>query len=142
MGELRPVRALSIEKMRNLWRNAQLALKDARAPAEYVSAPRRFDAAYDCAMACALALLESSKLEVVGLGHHQDAMNFMVKTLALRGQTAQAVPVMIRARNSVRYDAMPLVNEQVVTSAIDWADRILAETEAWLQANQPLALKN
>ena len=93
-------------------------------------------------MACALALLESSKLEVVGLGHHQDAMNFLVKTLALRGQTAQAVPVMIRARNSVRYDAMPLVNEQVVTSAIDWADRILAETQAWLTANQPLALKS
>jgi len=31
--------------------------------------------------------------------------------------------------------------EGVVASAIEWADRILAETEAWLATSQPLALK-
>lgn len=92
-------------------------------------------------MACALLLLECNKLEVVGLGHHQDAMNHLVKVLALKGQTAQTVPVMIRVRNSVRYDAAPIVNESVVSSAIEWADRILAETEAWLATHQPLAMK-
>lgn len=141
MGELRPVRAFSVEKARNLWRNAQTALSDARAPAQFVSASRRFDAAYDCAMACALLLLECNKLELAGLGHHQDAMNHLVKTLALKGQTAQTVAVMIRVRNSVRYDAAPVVNESVVSSAIEWADRILAETEAWLATQQPLAMK-
>ena len=46
-----------------------------------------------------------------------------------------------KARNATRYDATPLTNEAVVVSAIEWADRILAETENWLTKNQPLALK-
>ena len=46
-----------------------------------------------------------------------------------------------KVRNATRYDATPLTNEAVVVSAIEWADRILAETENWLTKNQPLALK-
>lgn len=141
MATLRPVRTFSIEKVRNLWHNAELALKDATAPPAHVSAGRRFDAAYDCGMNCALLLLECNKLELEGQGHHQEAMAYMVKTLNLRGKVADAAPVMAKARNANRYDAIPLSNEGVVKSAIEWADRILAETEGWLTKNQPLALK-
>lgn len=98
MAELNPLRALSIEKARNLYRNAQVALKDAKAPADYVSATRRFDAAYDCGLACALLVLECNKFEII-------------------------------------------VNEQALLSAIEWAERVLAETENWVQTHQPLALK-
>ena len=36
---------------------------------------------------------------------------------------------MVKARNSIRYDAEPIINEAAVASAIEWADRVLAETE-------------
>lgn len=141
MADLRPLRALSIEKARNLYRNAQVALRDAKAPADYVSATRRFDAAYDCGLACALLVLECNKVEVKGLGHHQEALVYLAKTLSLKGKVVEAIPVMVRARNSARYDAAPIVNEQALLSAIEWAERVLAETENWVQAHQPLALK-
>lgn len=141
MADLRPVRALSIEKVRNLWRNAQVALNDARAPAQYVSAPRRFDAAYDCGLACALLVLECKKLEISGLGHHKAALEYLVKELGLKGQVAQAVPVMVQARNASRYDAAPIITEAIVAEAVSWAERLRDETEGWLQVHQPLALK-
>lgn len=141
MATLRPIRAFSIEKVRNLWKNAGLALKDANAPPLHVSAGRRFDAAYDCGMNCALLLLECNKLEIDGPGHHKEALAFLVKTLSLRGKVADSAPVMAQARNANRYDAIPLTNEGVVANAIEWAKRILAETEGWLIKNQPLALK-
>jgi hypothetical protein len=141
MADLRPTRTFSIQKVKNLWRNAHTALKDARAPAEFVSMSRRFEAAYDCGLSCALLLLESSKLELQGQGHHVEAMAFMIKTLGLKGQVADAAGVMVKARNTIRYDAEPIINEAAVASAVEWAERIIAETEGWLQQNQPLALK-
>lgn len=141
MADLRPLRAFSIEKARNLFRNAHVALKDAKAPANYVSEGRRFDAAYDCALACALLVLECNKVEMTGQGHHLEALKYLAKTLGLKGSTAAAIPAMVQARNSVRYDAVPLVNEQAVVSAIAWAERVLAETEGWLQSHHALVLK-
>ena len=140
-AELRPVRAFSIEKVRNLFKSAKVALADARAPAQYVSAGRRFDAAYDCGLQCALVLLECSKLEVTAQNHHQVTMEFLIATLKLKGNVAAESKAMVHARNAVRYDATPLNNEHAVIRAIEWADRILAETEGWLQTNQPLALR-
>lgn len=141
MADLRPTRTFSLGKVRNLWRNAAIALKDARAPAEYVSVTRRFDAAYDCGLSCALLVLERNKLEISGPGHHAEALAYLVKTLKLRGQVADAATAMASARNSIRYDAEPIINEAAVASAIEWAERIQAETEGWLQANEPNALK-
>ena len=85
--ELRPLRAFSIDKARNLFRGAGVALKDARAPAQYVSPQRRFDAAYDCGLQCALVVLECSKLEVNAQKHHQVAFDFFFSTLKLKGST-------------------------------------------------------
>lgn len=86
-------------------------------------------------------MLECSKLELKGVGHHLESFEFLVKTLKLKGPTAAAIPTMVKARNANRYDAVPFINEGVVARATEWADRILAETEAWLATAQPLALK-
>lgn len=139
--ELRPLRAFSIDKARNLFRSAQVALSDARAPANYVSAARRFDAAYDCGLQCALVVLECSKLEVNSQNHHQTAFNFFFSTLKLKGKVVAEAKAITLARHAVRYDAAPLNDEQAVVRAITWADRLLAETEGWLGSHEPRALK-
>ena len=132
---------MSIEKVRNLLANARTALHDARAPSEYVSARRRSDAAYDCGHACSLAVLECKKVEIDGKGHHREAFDFFFQTTGLKGRTAADTPGMVAARNSLRYDAISMVDEVFVARGIEWAERVLAETENWLQANQPLGLK-
>ncbi len=81
-------------------------------------------------------------MELVGLGHHAEAMAYLVKTLQLRGPVADSVSAMVKGRNLIRYDAQPVVNEDAVTSAISWAERVLAETEGWLAEHQPNALKD
>lgn len=139
--ELRPLRAFSIDKARNLFRSARVALSDARAPAQYISAQRRFDAAYDCGLQCALAVLECSKLEVQAQNHHQVAFDFLFKKLQLKGSTVSDAKAIMLARHAVRYDAAPLNDETAVTRAIAWAERLLAETEGWLSRNEPRALK-
>ena len=139
--ELRPLRAFSIDKARNLFRSAQVALSDARAPAQYVSAARRFDAAYDCGLQCALVLLECSKFAVQAQNHHQVAFDFLFSTLKLKGNVVAEAKAIMMARHAVRYDAAPLNDEQAVARAIAWADRLLAETEGWLATNEPRALK-
>jgi hypothetical protein len=139
--ELRPLRAFSIDKARNLFKSAGVALKDARAPAEYVSPHRRFDAAYDCGLQCALVVLECSKLEVNAQNHHQVAFDFFFSTLKLKGSTTTEAKTIMLARHAMRYDAAPFNDEPTVARAIAWADRLLAETEGWLTVNEPRALK-
>lgn len=139
--ELRPLRAFSIDKARNLFRSARTALSDARAPVRYVSAARRFDAAYDCGLQCALVVLECSKLEVNAQNHHQAAFDFFFGTLKLKGNVVAEAKAIMLARHAVRYDAAPLSDEQAVARAIAWADRLIAETEGWLATHEPRALK-
>ena len=141
MVTIRQLRAFSIGKARNLWHSAAVALKDAQAPAQYVSVGRRFDAAYDAAMSCALLIAECEKMEIAGQGHHAEALKNMNEPLQLNGQTADAIPAMIHARNASRYDATPIANEAVVSDAIGWAERIIAETEGWLLKRHPNVLK-
>lgn len=132
---------MSIEKVRNLVANARIALKDANAPKDLVSVQRRFDAAYDCGHACALAVLECSKLEIEGKGHHREAFDFFFKTTGVKGKTAADAAGMVGARNAIRYDAAPMVNEAFVSQGIAWAERMLAELEGWLGVHHPNALK-
>ena len=118
-----------------------MALSDARAPAQYVSAARRFDAAYDCGLQCALVVLECSKLEVNSQNHHQTAFDFFFSTLKLKGNVVAQAKAIMAARHAVRYDAAPLNDEEAVAQAIAWADRLLAEAEGWLASHEPRALK-
>lgn len=138
----RQMRTFSVGKVRNLLNAAGIALKDARAPAQYVSASRRFDAAYDAVLCCALAICEATKQEVYGDGHHREVMQLLVGTLKLKGQNTEGIGAMIGIRNRTRYDGAPVGSETVVQEAIAVATRVIAETEGWMQTNCPLALKS
>ena len=143
MAELRPIRAMQLEKVRNLLVAAVTALHDANAPPQYCSAHRRREAAYDAGFSCALALLEANKLEVSSdFGHHALALNFLHDTLKLKGAVAELTPVLIKARNARKYDGSNLCDEAAVARAISWAERILTESEAWFKAHLPQALKS
>ena len=99
MAELTPLRNFSIEKVRNHLKDSATDLADARVTA--ISLKRRFDAAYDAAFNCALALLEANKQEVKPApGHHRVTFDFLISTLKLRGETAEFVPLVIRTRNA------------------------------------------
>ena len=74
-------------------------MTDTRAPAQYVSAARRFDAAYDCGLQCALVVLECSKLEVNAQNHHQVAFDFFFSPSKLKGNVvAEAKDIMLAPR--------------------------------------------
>ena len=69
------------------------------------------------------------------------AFDFFFSTLKLKGNVVAEAKAIMLARHAVRYDAAPLNDEQAVARAIAWADRLIAETEAWLVSNEPRALK-
>jgi hypothetical protein len=140
VADLTPIRTMSIEKVRNLLKSSLTCLKDARI--SQLSIARRFDAAYDAGFCCARAVLEVSKLECKGPGHHKDTLQFLVDTLGLKGDTAALIPSLTQTRNASRYDAAPVLTENMVTATITWAERLQAETEAWFQKKHPQALKN
>ena len=140
MADLRPVRTMNIDKIRKLLKASAVRMGDATCAS--ISGYARFDAAYDGAFCCALALLEANKLEMTGAGHHREALNYLVGQLKLRGAIADYVGPMVQARNGNRYDGDMTADERVVKLAIDWATRVRAEAETWFQAKLPLALKN
>lgn len=133
-------RSLSIEKIRNQLRRSAADLADARAT--NITAERRFDAAYDAGFRCALALLEANRLQSSGQGHHRETLEFMAKTLGLKGSVAEQIGALSRARNANRYDAAIVITEERVAIAITWAERVQAETVAWFEKHMPQALKS
>jgi hypothetical protein len=135
-----PTRSMSIDKVRNHLMISGVDLKDARSTT--ISVARRFDAAYDAAFRCSLALLEANQLESKGEGHHRETLEHMVTTLGLeKSGVAERVGPFSRARNQIRYDAMIVVNETMLTQAISWAERIQTETINWFENKMPQALK-
>lgn len=131
-----------LKVVRNLLRSAGTCLKDVKAPPQFVPVSRRLDAACDNALRCALPLPETNKLELKGQGSRLEAMEFLAKTLQLRGNNAATAKVFVPARNANRYDDAPNLNEMAVALALKWADRVHAETESWFQKNLPLSLKH
>lgn len=140
MAELRQSRSYSIEKVRNFLKAAKVALKDAHAPAEYYSVRGRFDAAYDSGYHFALALLESNRKEIDRQGHHRVVLQYMVELLKLRGNVADVILPLVKLRNEHRYDRSDTITEDMLESAIDWAEQIQVETEQWFTENNPQAL--
>jgi hypothetical protein len=139
VAKLIPLRTISIEKIRNLLRSYDRNIQDAQLTA--LSIPRRFEAAYDAGFCCAMALLEANKLETEGPSHHRETLDFMVSTLSLKGNTADLIPLLVRTRNSSRYDAAPLVTENMVVATLEWSARVQTETHTWFQKHNPQALK-
>ena len=137
---LTPTRSFSIEKVRNLLKGSQTDLRDSQVPT--VSVGRRFDAAYDSGFRCALALLEATKQESKGPGHHRESLEYLATTLGLeKTSVGELIPVLVQTRNSQRYDAVTSITENMVKATVEWALRVQSETEAWFQKNLPQALK-
>jgi hypothetical protein len=127
--------------IRDLWRNAQVALNDARAPAGSVSAQGRFSASYDCALICAFIVLEcvgEDSTSVSSPSHHEPVLQRLVKQLQV------ACPVPVRLLVQTKYESLhgvvPVADEQLAAQAATWADRVLVATERWVQQHQPSAL--
>jgi hypothetical protein len=92
---LTPTRSFSIEKVRNLLKGSELDLWDSQIPT--VSVGRRFDAAYDSGFRCALAVLEASRLESKGVGHHRESLDFMATTLGVaKTSVGELIPVLVQ----------------------------------------------
>jgi uncharacterized protein (UPF0332 family) len=143
MADLRQTRTMQLGKIRNLIASAGINLKDARAPAQVISAPRRNDAAYDAAFCCALALLEANKMEVTSdLGHHRLVLEYFVDTLSIKGSVRDAIPAVIRNRNAYRYDGALNIDETTVVRTIQWAELVMQHTAGWFEKNLPQALKS
>ena len=102
----------------------------------------RFDAAYDAILCCGLALLEISRLEITtDKGHHLEILQFLVDMLKFKGQNASDIKAMSRSRNANRYGAGPPATEKMVAEAIALAERVRAEAETWITAQQSKASK-
>lgn len=102
----------------------------------------RFDAAYDAILCCGLALLEISRLEITtDKGHHLEILQFLVDTLKFKGQNASDIQAMSRSRKANRYGSGPPATEKMVAEAIALAERVRAEAETWITAQQSKASK-
>lgn len=140
MSELRQSGSYSIEKIRNLLKAAKVALKDAHAPAEYYSVRGQFNAANDAVYHFALALLESNHKEIDRQGHHQVVLQYIIELLKLRGNLADVVLPLAKLRNDIRYDGSSTITEDMLESAIVWAEQTHVDTERWFTENNLQAL--
>jgi hypothetical protein len=137
MADLIGRRTMNVEKVRNLLMQAVLDLKDAKASKE-ITPHRRFVAAYEVVLHCGLAVLEIRRIETKGEGHHLETLTQLVEVLGLKGSAAAEVRAMCQARNDVTYKGrMQIADEALVLRTIQWAERILNETEGWVRKNQP-----
>jgi len=60
--------------------------------------------------------------------------------LKLRGNLADVALLLVKLRNNIRYDGSNTITEDMLESAIDWAEQIQVETERWFTENNPQAL--
>lgn len=137
MADLTGKRTMNIEKVRNLLMQSVTDLRDAGA-ASSITAYRRFVAAYEAVLHCALAVLEVRRVETKGEGHHIETITQLVETLGLKGNSAAEARAMCQARNDVTYKGrIHIADEAFVVRAIQWAERLVNETEGWIRKNHP-----
>lgn len=125
--------------IRKLLEAARRNLADARV--ESISADNRFDAAYKCAMQCAMLGLwaRGYRTSTSQSGHHQTAIQCLGHTMGVAPEDIIVLDALRRKRNLSDYEGDP-VSEATLAEALSQAARLLAHTEAWLRANQPDAM--
>jgi hypothetical protein len=128
---------MNLEKVRNLLMQSVTDLNDAKA-GDVISTHRRFVAAYEAVLHCALAVLELRRTETRGEGHHVDTLIELVTTLGLKGNAPAEARAMCQARNDVTYKGrMHIADEDMVARTIRWAQHLVNETEAWIKKTHP-----
>lgn len=114
MADLTGKRTMNMEKVRNLLMQAVTDLKD---------------------------VLELRRVETRGDGHHVETITQLITTLGLKGSAAAEVLAVCQARNDVTYKGrMQVADEAMVTRTIQWAQRLVNETESWIKRNHPSVL--
>lgn len=142
MADLTQTRHINVEKARNLLHQALVDLEDAKKGKGIVSAHCRFLSAYGAGLHCALAVLELSKQQTKGDGHHEESFRFLLTTLGFKGVAFAEAKSMSQARNDVSYKGfMQFADEPQVERAMAWAERLINETFAWVNKNHPTVLK-
>lgn len=103
-----------------------------------VSADNRFDAAYKCIMQCAMVGLWASgyRTSTSQPGHHQTAIQSLGLTMGVNQPDIIVLDALRRQRNLSDYEGDP-VSTPTLDACIAQADRLLAHTERWLQAQRP-----
>ena len=115
--------------------SAERNLADARLVG--LSADNRFDAAYKTIMQCAMVGLWANGFRTATSqpGHHQTAIQSLPKTLGLDQDTVIVLDALRKQRNLNDYEGDP-VTEAAVRECLSQAEKLIAHTQKWLQANR------
>ena len=135
---IRQVRAVNVERARNLLVQAVLDHKDASMLT--ISPYRRLVAAYETSLHCCLAVLALSKEEVSGSeGHHREIIDRACEILGVQKLAVELLTIS-KIRNGIQYKGAYAVDEQTIGHALKLGERMLAETESWVRKRQPYVL--
>ena len=115
--------------------SAERNLADARLVG--LSADNRFDAAYKTIMQCAMVGLWANGFRTATSqpGHHQTAIQSLPKALGLDQDTVIVLDALRKQRNLNDYEGDP-VTEAAVRECLSQAEKLIAHTQKWLQANR------
>lgn len=105
------------------------------------SSPTRLEAAYDAMLFCALAIFAARGYRVTAeKGHHTVALEGMAAELQLAQAHIDQIEAVQEIRNT-KYTGLLKVSDADMKTALEQAQRVLNQTEAWFQANRPELLK-
>jgi len=106
------------------------------------SGPTRLEAAYDAMLFCALAIFAARGYRVTAeKGHHTVALEGMAAELQLAQAHIDQIEAVQEIRNT-KYTGLLKVSDADMKTALEQAQRVLNQTEAWFQANRPGLLKS
>jgi hypothetical protein len=136
---VRQERSLNKSSVQELLQSAVQKLQDAHVIA--VSAPTRFEAAYDAMLFAALALFAAQGFRVSSQpGHHRIAMEGLVATLGLAIAVRDELEAFLDERNS-KYTGFLTVKPADLALVLSRATDILARTSHWFETRHPELLK-
>jgi len=136
---VRQERALNKRSVQDLLRAALQKLADARRVQN--SGPTRVECAYDTILFCALAIFATRGYRVVSdRGHHSIALEGLAAELGLSQGRVDEIELLLDLRNT-KYSGFASVGNEDVSVALDNAQRVIDETEAWMSTHAAWVLK-
>lgn len=136
---VRQERTLNKSSVQELLQSAVQKLQDANVAA--VSAPTRFEAAYDAILFAALALFAAQGFRITSQhGHHWVALEGLVATLGLTTSILDELETVLDERNS-KYTGFLTVKPADLALVLSRANDILAKTSHWFETKHPELLK-
>lgn len=116
-------------------------LKDAKV--EAISEDLRFQAAFNAALISANIALRACGFRTrVQTGHHQRIVESLELTLKCDPRLIQKLKVFSKKRNATSYDTAGNISEQELVQAINVAETLQQEVQAWLKQYHPELLSS